>query len=77
MGAIIPFKRKDLGATADAVFENAKGKYDDIVLFGFGKEGELVYHATESLSRGEILFLLERFKLVVLNLVDNDYEDWE
>jgi len=51
----------------DMVLENSKGKLEGVILIGYDKEGE-EYFASTYADGGDVLWLLERMKLRLLNV---------
>ena len=51
----------------DTVLENTKGKLEGVILIGYDKEGE-EYFASTYADGGEVLWLIERMKLRLLNV---------
>ena len=54
----------------DMVLENTKGKLEGVILIGYDKEGE-EYFASTYADGGDVLWLLERMKLRLLNVENN------
>jgi hypothetical protein len=54
----------------DMVLENTKGKLKGVILIGYDKEGE-EYFASTYADGGDVLWLLERMKLSLLNVEAN------
>jgi hypothetical protein len=50
----------------DMVLENSKGKLEGVILIGYDKDGE-EYFASTYADGGDVLWLLERMKLRLLN----------
>lgn len=72
MSNVIPFNgitRLDLDP--DMVLENTKGKLEGLVICGYGKDGE-EYFASTYADGGDVLWLLERMKLRLLNIATED-----
>jgi hypothetical protein len=68
MSNIIPFNgitRLDLDP--DRVLENTKGKLEGVILIGYDKQGE-EYFASSYADGGDVLWLLERMKMRLLNV---------
>jgi len=53
--------------SADPVLEKALGQYQSVVVIGYNDEGELQAAASMNLRSHEILWLIESFKLRLLN----------
>lgn len=53
--------------SADPVLEKAVGQYQSVVVIGYNNEGELQAAASMNLRGHEILWLVETFKLRLLN----------
>lgn len=74
MSNIIPFRgitRLDLDP--DMVLENTKGKLEGLVICGYDKDGD-EYFASTYADGGDVLWLLERMKLRLLTVTDEDLE---
>ncbi len=72
MSNIIPFNgitRLDLDP--DRVLENTKGKLEGVILIGYDKQGE-EYFASSYADGGDVLWLLERMKLRLLNVESSE-----
>ena len=54
-----------LDVPSDKILDSAKGQLESVVLFGWDKNGE-EYLASNLAHSGEILWLLERFKSILL-----------
>jgi hypothetical protein len=71
---IIPFNgitRLDLDP--DMVLENTKGKLEGVIIIGYDKDGE-EYFASSYADGGDVLWLLERMKLRLLNIEEERNE---
>ena len=55
----------------DTVLENTKGKLEGAVILGYDKEGN-EYFASTYADGGNVLWLLERCKLNLLRIVDEE-----
>jgi hypothetical protein len=55
----------------DIVLENTKGKLEGVILIGYDKEGE-EYFASTYADGGDVLWLLERMKIRLLNVEGDD-----
>jgi hypothetical protein len=54
--------------TADQLFEENKGVFDQVLILGFDQKGKLTIGATEGLENGPmLLWLIEQFKAKLLN----------
>jgi hypothetical protein len=68
MGNVEKFYPKDAAKSADNVLELAVGNYEEVLLLGWNKEGEMEARATLGLKDGgDILWLLEGFKHKLLS----------
>jgi hypothetical protein len=56
-----------LNLDPDLVLENTKGKLEGVVLLGYDKKGE-EYFASTYADGGDVLWLLERMKMHLLNM---------
>lgn len=59
-----------LNLDADRTLENLKGKLDGFVLAGYDKDGNEFFSSTYADGQ-EALWIMERFKLALLNTVDS------
>jgi hypothetical protein len=65
---IVMFYPADAAKSADNVLEQAIGTYDQVILIGWDKDGNLDARATLGLKDGgDVLWLLETFKRKLLN----------
>ena len=74
MNNVIPFRgitRLDLDP--DITLENLKGKLEGFVLCGYDKDGNEFFSSTYA-DGGDVLWLLERMKLRLLNVSTEDTE---
>ena len=70
MGKVIPFGGiTKLDLDPDMVLENNKGKLEGVVILGYGKDGD-EYFASTYADGGEVLWLLERCKKMLLEMPD-------
>lgn len=68
MGKVLPFGGlTKLDIPVDHILEGAKGKLDSIVILGYDKE-ENEYFASSIADGGEVLWLLERCKIVLMGI---------
>ena len=67
---VIKLVEPDKERSADAVLTSAMGEYDSVVVLGWDHDGELVVHSTLNINAAQILFLIEQFKL---KLLQGDY----
>lgn len=68
MSNVIPFNgitRLDLDP--DMVLENTKGKLEGVIIIGYDKDGH-EHFASSYADGGDVLWLLERMKLRLLNI---------
>jgi len=71
MGKVIPIggvTRLDL--PADRILENNIGEFESLVIMGWDKEGNEVF-ASSIQDGGEIIWLLESLKKILLDSVDD------
>ena len=68
----IKFYSKDAAKNPDYVLKQAIGQYQDVLILGWTKEGELDARASLELKHSDILWLIELFKH---NLVSGEYDD--
>lgn len=72
MSNVIPFNgitRLDLDP--DTTLENTKGKLEGFVICGYTKDGDEFFASTYA-DGGDVLWLLERMKLRLLNVSTED-----
>ena len=68
MTNVIPFTGiTKLDLDPDMVIEQIKGKLEGVVIMGYTKDGE-EYFASSYADGGNVLWLLERMKLRLLNI---------
>jgi hypothetical protein len=68
MSNIIPFNGiTKLDLNPDIVLENTKGKLEGLVICGYDTEGN-EYFASTYADGGDVLWLLERMKMRLLNV---------
>lgn len=53
----------------DNILENAKGKFNTVLVLGFDKQDKELF-VSSTTDAAEILWLIERMKLRLLNLAD-------
>ena len=73
MGKIIPLNnitRFDL--PVNQVLDNAKDELQDVVILGYCKGGKEEYFSTNMSDAKDILWLLERCKRALLNVLDEE-----
>ena len=56
----------------DNVLEMAKGEYDSLFIIGYDNDGNLDARGTTNINNTEVLWLIELFKIKLLN---GDYGD--
>lgn len=70
MGKILQFRGiTKLNLDPDMVLENNKGKLEGLVILGYDKDGA-EYFASTYADGGDVLWLLERCKKMVLEVAD-------
>ena len=68
MGKILPFHGlTKLDIPVDRILEGAKGKLDSVVILGYDKDEE-EYFASSMADGGEVLWLLEKCKIVLMGM---------
>ncbi len=55
----------------DVVLENTKGQLEGLIIIGYDKDGQ-EYFASSYADGGDVLWLLERMKLRLLNVAAED-----
>ena len=74
MSNVIPFRGiTKLDLDPDMVLENTKGTLEGLVICGYDKDGN-EYFASTYADGGDVLWLLERMKLRLLNVATEDIE---
>jgi len=71
---VIKFYPLGTAKEPDSVLEKAVGNYDEVMIIGYDKKGELDVRATLGLEHKDFLFMIEVFKL---KLLSGDYFDIE
>lgn len=67
MGDVLKFTGVTrLSVDPDGVLEGAMGQLSDVVLIGWGKEGELWFACSQKCTTAELLYLLESAKAELL-----------
>jgi len=75
MAEVVKFYPADAAKNADNVLEQAIGVYDQVIILGWDKDGNLDARATLGMKGGgDVLWLLETFKH---KLIRGDYGDDE
>lgn len=68
MTDVVKFYPKNAAKDADNVLEQALGVYDEVVIIGWNKAGNMDARATLGLrDGGDVLWLIEKFKLNLLS----------
>jgi hypothetical protein len=70
MAEIKKFYPKDAAKSADNVLEQALEVFDEVLLIGWNKDGNMEARATLGLKDGDVLWLIEKFKH---NLLSGQY----
>ncbi len=72
MGKVIDFNGiTKIDLDVDRVLEKTKGELEGIIILGYDKEGN-EYFASSYADGGDVLWLLERCKLKLMETIDND-----
>ena len=67
MTDVVKFYPKDAAKDADNVIEQALGRYSEVLIIGYDKDGQFDARATLGLKDGgDCLWLIEQFKLKLL-----------
>lgn len=67
MTDVVKFYPKDSAKDADNVIEQALGRYSEVLIIGYDKDGQFDARATLGLKDGgDCLWLVEQFKLKLL-----------
>ena len=67
MTDVVKFYPADAAKDADNVLEWARGRYSDMLIIGYNKEGQFTSQATLGLKDGgNCLWLIEMFKLKLM-----------
>lgn len=72
MVKVVDIKPRNPADDPDTVLERAKGQYQNVVVIGYGLDGELDVRGDTKTSHESILFMVELFKHKLLN---GDYSD--
>ena len=72
MSKVTKLYTKDAAKNPDNVLEQAIGVYESVVILGYDKDGDMDVRASTNLSHEQVLWLIESFKL---SLLDGDYSD--
>lgn len=73
MSDVVKFYPADAAKEADNVLEQARGVYDQVLILGWDKSGDLDARATLGLEAGaDVLWLMETFKHKLMN---GDFSD--
>ena len=68
MSDVVKFYPADAAKEADNVLEQAHGAYDQVLILGWDKNGDLDARATLGLKNGaDVLWLMETFKHKLLS----------
>jgi len=65
MGNVINITPQE--ASCDEILELCKGKYADLLVLGWDEDDNLTARASNSLGNPELLYIVELFKLAILN----------
>jgi hypothetical protein len=71
---IVKFYKKNAAESADSVLEQAIGIYDEVVILGWDKNGNIDARANLKMKSRDVLWLIEVFKTKLLR---GDYSDDE
>ena len=71
-GNVVKFYPKNAAEKPDLVLEQAIGQYQDAIIIGWDKDGLLDARSSLGLSHDNVLWLIEKFKLKLLN---GDYSE--
>ena len=63
---IIKFTKKPSLNTADEILQASIGEYESVVMLGETVEGNYFYRASQNLPCKDVLWMLEKFKLAIL-----------
>lgn len=73
MSNVVKFYPANAADDPDNVLELAQGEYEDVLILGYDKDGEMIAAASTGFEdAGAILWLIEQFKL---NLLDGAYSE--
>ena len=67
MSNVVKLYPKGAAENPDAVLEQAVGVYDQVLVIGYGKNGDLEVRASLNFKMRDIFFALDAFKFMVLN----------
>ena len=72
MSNVIKLYPLEVEENPDAVIEQAIGEYESVLIMGYSSDGYLQVRASTNLDQGKLLWMIEAFKL---NLLEGDYND--
>lgn len=64
---VIKFYPKNADEKPDLVLERAVGQYQDVLILGWDKDGLLDARSSLGMSSENVIWLMEKFKLKLLN----------
>lgn len=67
---VIKLYPKNAALNPDCVLEQAIGSYNEIVLVGYNKSGNLEARASTNIKRKDMLWMIEQLKILILGLED-------
>jgi len=62
-------------ADPDLLLDSAKGHYKSLFVLGWTPEGRLQVRASSNLSRSDMLWITEQFKMILLNVEFGEGDD--
>lgn len=72
MGKVTKFYPRNAAENSDSVLEQAIGQYEDLLIIGWNKDGDLDPRSNLGMKKQDILLLIELFKH---NLLSGIYDD--
>lgn len=67
MAEIVKFHPANAADSADNVLEQSIGQFCDVLILGVDAEGHMDVRSTSGLSDPDVLFLMEKFKHILLS----------
>lgn len=67
MGQVVKFTPADAAKDPDVVLEAAQGQYQDVVVMGYDRDGDLDVRASLGLDLANIIFLMEVIKAMAVS----------
>jgi hypothetical protein len=72
MAEVVKFYPRNAAESADNVLEQAMGVYEDVLVLGWDKEGNMDCRSTTTLTQAQVLWIITKFQHKLLN---GDYDE--